>query len=181
MKLEYLFAKFISRLTGSKKPIIKYLKKKGVNIGEGCNIYSDISTGESELIAIGNNVTISADVVFVTHDNSCIKINPNKSNLFGRIRVGDNCFIGQRSTILYGVTLANNIIVASGSVVTKSFDTEKVIIGGNPARIITTWEVYEAKNAAKMMTRAEFADAMFHHDESKLVEKPVSVQIASKN
>ncbi|WP_206225168.1 acyltransferase [Parabacteroides sp. ZJ-118] len=123
------------------------------------------------MISIGDNVTISADVVFITHDNSCIKINPKKSNLFGRICIGDNCFIGQRSTILYGVTLANNIIVASGSVVTKSFDTERVVIGGNPAKIITTWEDYEVKNAAYMMTRAEFADAMLSHDESRLVVK----------
>lgn len=109
--------------------------------------------------------------MFITHDNSCIKINPKKSNLFGRIIIGDNCFIGQRTTILYGVTLANNIIVASGSVVTKSFNIENVIIGGNPAKIITTWDNYSKKNADYMMTRAEFANAMSYHDEYKLVRK----------
>ena len=36
-----------------------------------------------------------------------------------------------------GVTLGNNVVVASGAVVTKSFGSN-LVIGGNPARIIKT-------------------------------------------
>lgn len=60
--------------------------------------------------------------------------------------IGENCFIGEKSIILPGVILGNNVIVAAGSVVTKSFD-DNVLIGGNPAKIIKkynfekkTWE-----------------------------------------
>lgn len=108
-------------------------------MGGGCNICCNIMTTEPYLINIGENVTISSEVAFVTHDNSINKIDKNKPNLFGFINIGDNCFLGERSTIMYGVTLANNIIVASGSVVTKSFQRERIIIGGNPAGIIGTW------------------------------------------
>lgn len=152
-----------------------HISRKKVLKSGGTNICCDISKGdllENKLISIGKNVTISSEVIFVTHDNSCIKINPLKSNLFGRINIGDNCFIGQRSTILYGVTLANNIIVASGSVVTRSFDIENIIIGGNPAKIITTWDAYESKNSDYMMTRADFSEAMAKSDESRFVTKP---------
>lgn len=48
----------------------KYFKKRGVNIGSGCCIYSDISTSESWLVTIGNNCTISNNVQLLTHDNS---------------------------------------------------------------------------------------------------------------
>ena len=69
-------------------------------------------TSEPYLVRIGENVTISGNVTFVTHDNSISKISPQYVNLFGYISIGDNCFLGQNSTIMYGCTLANNIIVA---------------------------------------------------------------------
>lgn len=97
-------------------------------------------TTEPYLIRLGNNVTISGNVVFVTHDNSLSKVSSEYVNLFGYITVGDNCFLGQNTTIMYGCTLANNIIVASGSVVCNSFPEENIIIAGNPARKVGTWE-----------------------------------------
>ncbi len=114
----------------------KYLKKKGVKIGDNPHIYSDISTTESYLITIGNNVTISNGVQFITHDNSICKVLEGATDVFGEIKIGDNCFIGAKSIILYGVTLPNNTIVAAGSVVAKSPLEEGKIIGGNPAKII---------------------------------------------
>ncbi|CAH0526360.1 Maltose O-acetyltransferase [Allocatenococcus thiocycli] len=68
------------------------------------------------------------------------------------IHIGNDCWIGGHATINPGVTLGNNVVVASGSVVTKSFG-DNLVIGGNPARIIrelqcssvTTPEAKEAK------------------------------------
>lgn len=51
------------------------------------------------------------------------------------ITIGDNCWIGGSATIVPGVTLGNNVVVAAGAVVTKSFG-DNVVIGGNPAKII---------------------------------------------
>lgn len=51
------------------------------------------------------------------------------------IHIGNNCWIGGHATINPGVTLGNNVVVASGSVVTKSFG-DNLVIGGNPARVI---------------------------------------------
>lgn len=98
------------------------------------------------MIEIGNNVTIAGHVELVTHDNSISKVLPNTTDLFGEIKIGNNCFIGARSVIMYGVTLADNIIVAAGSVVTKSFLESNIIIGENPARKITTWNQFAEKS-----------------------------------
>lgn len=51
------------------------------------------------------------------------------------VTIGDNCWIGGNAIINPGVTLGNNVVVASGAVVTKSFG-DNVVIGGNPARIL---------------------------------------------
>lgn len=140
-EIRYLLTKVKFKLSGGKKEIINnYFRKSGMLIGSNCTICCNIMTTEPYLIKIGDNVTIAGNVSFITHDNSISKIIPEKSDLFGYIKIGNNCFIGANSTIMYGISLANNIIVASGSVVTKSFNEERVVIGGNPARIIGSWD-----------------------------------------
>lgn len=122
---------------GGKSSVIKskYFRKKGICIGDGCCIYSDISTSESFLITIGNNVTISNNVQLLTHDNSIDRISPEVSDILGEVRIGDNCFIGAHSIILPGVTLGKDVIVGAGAVVTKSYP-DGSIVAGNPAKLI---------------------------------------------
>jgi acetyltransferase-like isoleucine patch superfamily enzyme len=64
----------------------------------------------------------------------------DKSGIGKDIIIGNNCWIGMNSVILPGVKLANHIIVGAGSVVTKSFDEEDIIIAGNPAKKIKNIE-----------------------------------------
>ena len=145
-ELKYFTTKVHSKFsTNRKETISSYFRKAGMKIGGGCNICCNIMTPEPYLIDIGNNVTIAGYVHFVTHDNSINKVCHNKSDFFGGIKIGDDCFIGQGSLILYGVTLAPRIIVAAGSVVTRSFNESGIIIGGNPARKIGTWDKLRVK------------------------------------
>ena len=121
-ELGYFISKIRYKLHVSNKEIIsQYFRINSMKIGGGCNICCNIMTSEPYLIRIGENVTISGNVTFVTHDNSISKVSPQYANLFGYIEIGDNCFVGQNSTIMYGCILANNIIIASGSVVCNSF------------------------------------------------------------
>lgn len=142
------FGKIITVFGFSRKKInVKWFKRNGMKIGENCTICCNILPSEPYLVTIGDNVTISAPVQLLTHDNSIIKLSQGKvTDIFGKIKIGDNCFIGANSVILPGVTLANNIVVAAGSVVTKSFFENNIIIGGNPAKKITTYDKSLEKN-----------------------------------
>lgn len=51
------------------------------------------------------------------------------------ITIGNNVWIGGSAIVVPGVTLGDNVVVAAGAVVTKSFP-DNVVIGGNPARVI---------------------------------------------
>lgn len=167
--IKYFIRRFLSKFlrgwVSEDEYISCFFRKEGIEIGENCHIYSMIIPSEPFLVHIGNNVTISTEVVFVTHDNSIIKVNGNLPNLFGHIHIGNNCFLGQRSMILYGVSLADNIIVAAGSVVCNSFDEEKIIIGGNPARKIGTWEQFEKDNSKNAMSRTDVKEMVNLHPE----------------
>ena len=92
-----------------------HLRKTGMQIGENCWFFSDkIETSEPYLVTIGNNVMIAPDVRFTTHDASASYYIPGASDLFGRINIGNECFIGMGAIILPGVTIADRCIIGAG-------------------------------------------------------------------
>lgn len=148
-----MLIKKIYRYILSKINIVKYAKSIGVNLGNNIRLMKNVNFGtEPYLITIGNNVTISYEVNFITHDGATWVFR-NKEEYkdivkYGKIKIGDNCFIGARSILLPGVVLGDNSVVAAGSVVTKKFP-DNVVIGGNPAKIIKTTEDYIKKCVAE--------------------------------
>ncbi len=145
MSLSHLVAKLKTYLLKN-DALIHYYRKQGMVIGKNPRIFSDISTPEAYLVEIGDNVTISNGVQLITHDASIAKALDGVTDVFGRIKIGNNCFIGAKSIILYGCTLADNTIVGAGSVVTRSVTECGKVIGGNPARVICDVETFVNKS-----------------------------------
>lgn len=126
-----------------------FMRKKGAQIGKNTRILDNVSFGsEPYLIKIGENVLISSDVRLVTHDGGISVLNNmgliNNGELFGRIEIGNNCFIGLRSIILRGVKIGDNCIIGAGSVVTKDIP-DNSIVAGVPARVISTVNKWNSK------------------------------------
>lgn len=142
---EFYFFKI--KKMSKREVLVNHLRKTGMNIGNTCYIYSEeVETSEPYLVTIGNNVLIAPGVRFTTHDASASHYIPGSSDIFGRINIGDNCFIGMGAIILPGVYIANDCIVGAGSVVTKRFDNPGMVIAGNPAKEICTVEELRIKN-----------------------------------
>lgn len=123
---------------------------QGVKVGERCRFFSTEFSTEQYLINIGNHVTIASGVYFITHDGGVWVIRElyekyKNCNIVGQINIGDNVFIGMNSTIMPGVTIGENSIIAAGSVVTKSFPKDS-IIAGVPAKKIKSLDEYIEKN-----------------------------------
>jgi acetyltransferase-like isoleucine patch superfamily enzyme len=51
------------------------------------------------------------------------------------VRIGNRCWIGARAVVLAGVTICDDVVVAAGSVVTRSID-QPGIYAGVPARLV---------------------------------------------
>lgn len=107
----------------------KYLKKMRIfgSMGEDCAWHCKKIPSEPELVFVGDNVHVSADVRFVTHDvisdmfNRCKKYKSYRHSFYkGKISIGDNVVIGVGSTLLYDTSIGSNVIVAAGAVVTRN-------------------------------------------------------------
>lgn len=129
-----------------------YTKHYGVTIGKNCRITGKHISfgGEPFLVKIGDNVTITRGVRFLTHDGG-VGLFRNEHpgiNVFGKIIVGNNVFIGEDSLIMYDVTIGDNVIIGARSVVTKNVSSNNVV-AGIPARVIKTIDEYKKKSMEK--------------------------------
>ena len=98
-----------------------------------------------------------------------------KFDTFGQVTLGDYVYIGNNSLVMPGVTIGDNVLVAAGSVVTKSVPSN-VVIGGNPASIICSLEEYINRNEryntdSKGMNQKEKRDYLLSLPEDKFIKK----------
>lgn len=104
----------------------------GVGLGEFCRI------GGSGGVFIGSN-TIVAQYLSLHPENHVFDqpgiLIKNQGVLRKPIRIGSNCWIGAKVTILSGVEVGDNCVIGAGSVVTKSFPRNSIIVGV-PGRIV---------------------------------------------
>jgi len=144
---------------------VSALSKNGIQFGNNVSIGAFsrviVSTSLNDIgnkIVIGNNVGIGefaylggaggleiGDECIVGQYLSCHPENHNYDDITISIRhqgvsrkgikIGKNCWIGSKVTILDGVEIGAGSIIAAGSVVTKSFN-ENSIIGGVPAKLL---------------------------------------------
>ena len=92
-------------------------------------------------ITIGNDVTIGGNTVIYDTDfhtlNTDQRANFQDNSLAktAPVSIQNRVFIGSHVTILKGVTIGENAVIAAGSVVTKNVPPNQ-IWGGNPAQFI---------------------------------------------
>jgi acetyltransferase-like isoleucine patch superfamily enzyme len=114
------------------------------NLGSHITIGSNVGIGEFSYIGGGGGVTIGDDVIigqyFSVHpENHIFGIRDLPIRLSGTSRqgvvIGRNCWIGSKVTILDGVHIGDNCVIAAGAVVARSVGPNN-LIGGVPARVI---------------------------------------------
>lgn len=145
--IRILWSAVIKLLVGSdrysRNGAIQSARKQGVRVGENCRIYQCSFGSEPYLVELGNHVSITKDVHFITHDGGVWifrELVPD-ADIFGRIKVGNNVFIGLGTIIMPGVIIGDNVVIGAGSVVTNSIPSNTVA-AGNPARVIRDSEEY---------------------------------------
>lgn len=160
-------------LATSEGKAARFRKNLGIKIGKNVRFTGNPTWGtEPFLITIGDNVTITQDVVFHTHDGGVGLFRKEFPgiNVFGEITIGNNVFIGSHTIFLPGVMVGDNVVIGSGSVVTKDIPSNSVA-AGVPAKVIKSFNDYKANAISK---------AVYIH-ESDPVKRKNEIQSNLKN
>lgn len=152
---------------------VSFAKRKGVNINGKVRFYGipKLST-EPWLITLGDNVHITKNVEFITHDGGTLILRKHhpKLEITKPITVGDDVYIGINSIILPGVTIGNRCIIAAGSVVTKDIPNNSVV-GGVPAKFIKTVDEYYEKAKIDSLEIGDLSPRMKESQLKKIFKK----------
>lgn len=134
---------------------LEYLEKiTGKSINKSVTVSLPFQTDFGKHISFGKNIFVNKEVIFVDLGGITIEddvlIGPKVSLLTvnhilepskrrglttGEIIIKKNAWIGAGSTVLAGVTIGENSVVAANSTVTKNVP-DNVIVAGTPAKII---------------------------------------------
>lgn len=107
---------------------------KNIHLGENVFINACCHFQDHGGITIGDGCQIGHNVVFATLNHG--QSPDDRGNTYpAPIVLGRNVWVGSNATILSGVTIGDNAIVAAGAVVTKDVNPG-TIVGGVPARYL---------------------------------------------
>lgn len=109
-------------------------------IGSNCKLNDNVYINARSGVTIGDNVTISygAKIISTGYDmekfmNSGERVHSIETPVY----IGNYCWICAGATILPGVKITGEkVVVAADAVVTKDIKESKVIVAGNPARLV---------------------------------------------
>ena len=107
---------------------------KNITVGKNVFINACCHFQDQGGITLGDNCLVGHNVIFATLNHGFAP-EERQSMLPAPIVAGRNVWIGSNSTILQGVTIGDNSIIAAGSVVTKDVPAN-AIVAGVPARFI---------------------------------------------
>lgn len=135
----------INKYRAFKHPV-DYCRSLGAKIGDNCVVRASMLGTEPWLITIGNHVLLADGVRLLTHDGAgwCLRYNQEKGyyDIWGKIEIGNNVYIGVNSIIMPNVKITNNVIIGAGSIVTKSILEDGVYVG-SPAKRIKTYDEWK--------------------------------------
>ena len=178
-RIEQFAKKVLRGHKASSKDFIKYLRKKNVRVGEGVAIFDPqsvfIDSTRPWLLEIGDDVQITRGVTILTHgyDWSVLKGKYGEiCGSAGKVKIGNNVFIGMQATILKGVTVGNNVIIGANSLVNKDVP-DNVVVAGNPAKIIMTIDEYYEKRKNKQFDEAKKLATEYYRVYKKIPEKNI--------
>lgn len=170
-----LYIKYQHKATS--KSYVSYLRKKGITIGENTNFYSpwtiQVDIRRPWTIEIGDNVNITAGCTILQHgyDWSVLqKLYGEVLGSSGRVKIGNNVFIGTKTTILKGVTIGDNVIIGANSLVNKDLPSNGVY-AGNPAKFIMSISDYYEKRKKEQVKEAKELVETYFKKYNKVPEK----------
>ena len=109
-----------------------------VSIGAKTVLGQECTISAYQHVSIGRECVIADRVMLIDFDHGVVEVDRpiRLQGIYKRdVRVGNNVWIGYGACILRGVTIGDNAIVGTNSVVTRDVP-ENAVVAGVPARVI---------------------------------------------
>lgn len=154
-KIKEFFRKFIFRLRANQTT--SDLIKQGLKVGSNFSRMHDVIIDPSHawLISIGNDVTLAPRVHILAHDASTFKYLGYTK--IGKVKIGNNVFIGADSVILPNVSIGDNCVIGAHSTVSRNIPSN-MVAAGCPAKPICSIEDFISRNNNLMRTRPTYGE-----------------------
>ena len=127
------------------------------------------------MIEIGDNVHITSGCRILQHGYDWCVLQKKYGDVLGssgKVKIGNNVFIGVETTILKGVTIGNDVIIGAKSLVNKDC-LKSGVYAGNPARYIMSLEDYYEKRKSKQLEEAVELAKEYYKTYKKYPEKEI--------
>lgn len=122
-------------------PMAVAYARSTIHIGNNVTIndFVHIWGGGGVNIGDGTMIASGAKIISQTHDSNAYLsgFEYRETNIAKPVVIGSNVWIGSNASILPGVTIGDNAIIAAGSVVTRNIP-KNTIVAGVPARTLRT-------------------------------------------
>jgi acetyltransferase-like isoleucine patch superfamily enzyme len=109
-----------------------------VSIGAKTVMGQECTISAFQRVSIGRECVIADRVMLIDFDHGVVEVERpiRLQGIYKRdVRVGSNCWIGYGACILRGVTIGDNAVIGTNTVVTKDLPANAVA-GGTPARVL---------------------------------------------
>ncbi len=137
-KQTQLIEKLLGKTKGEFIIVAPFWCDYGYNIEIGENFFANHNTviTDGGKVTFGDNVFIAPDCGFHTAGHPVDFERRNQGLEYAYpITVGDNVWIGACVHVIPGVTIGNNVVIGSGSIVIKDIPDNSVAVG-NPCKVI---------------------------------------------
>ena len=122
----------LGRMTDAGRAVLPDMSEKGFNFTGNYNL----TILDIREVFIGDNVMIGPNTLITTVGHPLSPMGRRKHiGIAKPVHIGNDVWIGGNVTILPGVMIGNNVIVAAGAVVTKDIP-DNCLVGGVPAKVI---------------------------------------------
>ena len=109
-----------------------------VSIGAKSVLGQECTISSYKHVSIGRECIVADRVMLIDFDHGMVEVERpirNQGIYMREVKVGHNVWIGYGACILRGVTVGNNCVIGTSSVVTKDVP-DNAVVGGVPARVI---------------------------------------------
>lgn len=121
-----------------------------IEIGDYVLISPGTRISASDEIKIGHSVMMANGVYITDSDWHGIYDRTQRSDQVAPVHIADNVWLGDHATVLKGVSIGENSVVAANAVVTRDVPAN-VVVAGNPAAVVKQLDVEH-----EMIRRADY-------------------------